>query len=145
MKLRAVALLALLVGPFAPASAQQTLDTSPGAGAVRIYDWCLTLETGSVSECSCVAGFYAGATQPDELQLLSSVVRFFDANGEIADPEPMRVALAEMKAALNLTEERYGEILNGFLSFGELGPIADGVCLPLETRVEAAAQQAGDL
>jgi hypothetical protein len=136
MKIRILAVAALFVAPIA--AAQQPPDTSPGAAAIRIYDWCLELETGTVSECACVAGFYAGATEPDEFSLLSSTVPYFDINGDVEDVDAMRADLLNMKAALSMTEERYNEILAGFAAFGELGPRADAVCIPVESEAVAA-------
>ena len=61
MKLSVLAVAALLFIPLAPAGAQQA--DSREAAAKRVFNWCMRLPTGSQSECGCVAGFYAGATE----------------------------------------------------------------------------------
>lgn len=138
MKRLIIAAAVLFAAPFAPASAQQA--GAPGAAATEVYNWCLTLETGSVSECSCVAGFYAGATDADEFQIFAASLRFSNANGEVADIPGLQAALAARKAELGLTDARFNAIIAGFRAYDKLGEKADSICMPIETRVGDAGE-----
>lgn len=133
MKIRSFALAALLAAPLAPASAQTPGD--PGKAAREVYDWCLTLETGSVSECACVTGFYAGATAEDEFQIFATSLRFSNPQGEITDVSALLAALTARQAELGMTEQRFEEIMTRFADFGALGEKADAICMPVEAHV----------
>jgi hypothetical protein len=133
MKIRALAVIVILASPW-PASAQQT---DAGGSGQKIFNWCMTLDTGSPSECGCVAGFYAAATEDDEFDLLAEMVPFFDKDGQVGDMESLRTALFAKKASLAMTDERFNTLMDGFTTFDQLGADADAICIPVE-------QAAGD-
>lgn len=138
MKLKALAIVALLLAPPTIASAQQT--PSPGDAAKRVYNWCMRSSSGSVAECSCVAGFYAGVTAPDEFQMIAAVVDFIAPDGSVPDTDGMLAALKTSKTNLNLTDARYDELIQRFSTFGEIGTKGDGICVPLKEHAAAQAQ-----
>lgn len=134
MKRHALAIAATIALSFGAAGAQ---TTDRGGSAQKIFNWCLKLDTGSPSECGCVAGFYAAATEEDEFDLVAEIVTFLDEDGQIADPEGLRTAMFAEKAAQSMSDARFDEIMANFAAFGELGVEADAVCIPVE-------QAAGD-
>ena len=136
MKRYLTALAALLVLPLTPASAQD-VPTTPAAAALRIYNWCLTLPAGSVSECSCVAGYYAAATSDDEFQILSVAAAFFTPEGTVSDEDGVRTAIFGMRDQLGLSEEEFAAIMERFVTFDEIGDAADGICLAVEEQASA--------
>ena len=139
MKLRALAVSALLFVPLAPAGAQP--QDARGAAAERIFNWCMRLDSGSPSECGCVAGFYAGVTEDDEYQIIGAMVDFITEEGGISDQEAMETAVLDQKAALQITDERFNEIVTGFAAFDQLGAKADGICLPVKNAANALADE----
>lgn len=138
MQLSVLAATALLFIPLVPAAAQQ--QEPRAAAAQRIFNWCMRLPTGSPSECGCVAGFYAGATAEDEFVIIGAMVDFITPEGGISDNDAMVTALQAEKDASGMSDERFGEIMDGFAAFDELGAIADGVCVPVEAA--AATREA---
>jgi hypothetical protein len=136
MKSHVIALSALV---FAPLAFAQDVPATQGAAALRIYNWCLTLPTGSVSECSCVAGYFAAATDEDEFQILSVAVEHFDIDGSIKDENAVLGAMFGMRDQLGLSEDRFTAIMNRFATFEALGTAADAVCIPVETETRARA------
>jgi len=130
MQLKALAVAALLMAPTPFAIAQQ--PDARAAAANKIFDWCERLPTGSVSECSCVVGFYAGVTQDDEFQLIAVVVDFITQDGEISDIPAMQVAVNAHKVAVGMSDARLQELATGFSNFGAIGEKADGVCVPVK-------------
>lgn len=129
MKSYAVALVALFALPLGAASAQQV---DPGGAAQKVFNWCMQLDTGSPSECGCVAGFYAAATEDDEYDLLAEMVPFFDKNGQVADMDSLGTALLARKTSLAMTDERFNTLMDGFATFDQLGADADAICIPVE-------------
>jgi hypothetical protein len=136
MKMSALGLCALLVGVLSPASAQVT--TSPGDAAVRVYNWCLKLPQGSMSECSCVAGFYAGATAEDEFRIIGAMMEFMTPEGGVTDEQAMVAALLAEAKAQAIDDDRLDEIMANFATFDMLGEKADSICVPVESHVEAS-------
>ena len=129
MKRHALAIVAAIALSIGAAGAQAT---DRGASAQKIFNWCLKLDTGSPSECGCVAGFYAAATEEDEFDLFAEIITFLDQDGQVADPEGLRTALFAEKAAQAMSDARFDEIMVNFAAFDELGVEADAVCLPVE-------------
>lgn len=136
MKFSALAICALLVGALSPASAQVT--TSAGDAAVRVYNWCMNLPEGSTSECSCVAGFYAGATADDEFRIVGAMMEFLTPEGGITDESAMVAALRAEAEAQAIGDERLQEIMASFAKFDVLGEKADSICVPVESHVEVS-------
>lgn len=132
----------MLFIPFGPAGAEQ--QDARGAAAQKIFNWCMRLDSGSPSECGCVAGFYAGATDDDEYQMVAAIVDFITPEGEISDMEAMQAAVMAEKDVLQLTDERLDEIIETFLVFDQLGVKADGVCIPVETAASASSHTASE-
>jgi hypothetical protein len=131
MKLQVIALSALLLSPaamVAPAQAQ----LSSGEAAKRVYNWCLQLETGSPSECACVAGFFAGATDDDAYRMLATMIGYLKSDGQISDQDAMLAALEAEKQSQRISDERYAEILDHLVTFDSLGAKADAICVPIE-------------
>lgn len=137
MKLGMLGMVAVLGLAFGSASAQQT---GRGGSAQKIFNWCMKLDTGSPSECGCVAGFYAAATDDDEFELLAEMVPFFDKDGQVADMDSLGQALFAKKASIAMTDERFEAVMGNFAAFDKLGVEADAVCIP----VEEAAGDAGE-
>lgn len=135
MKLSALATLALLFIPLAPAAAQP--QEPRAAAAQRVFNWCMRLPTGSPSECGCVAGFYAGATADDEFLLIGAMVDFITPEGGISDEDGVAAAVLAQKEASKMSDERFDEIVEGFAAFDQLGVKADGICLPVESAANA--------
>lgn len=139
MKLSVLAVAALLFIPLAPAGAQQ--EGGRAAAATRIFNWCMRLPTGSESECGCVAGFYAGATADDEFRIVGAMVDYITPEGGISDNDAMTAAVLAEKETLDLTDERFDEIVAGFATFDQLGVKADAICLPVEEAANAGADE----
>ncbi len=137
MKLRALTIAAMLFAPLAPANAQP--PDPRGVAAVKVYDWCMRLPTGTVAECSCVSGFFAGATEEDEFQVLAVLVDFIDVEGAITNVDNLRAAVAAHQQSTGLTPERLDVLLDRFAAFDALGGKADAVCMPIETNARTAA------
>jgi hypothetical protein len=138
MKLKVLAVVALLLAPSTAASAQQTRTAADAAK--RVYNWCMRAPSGSIAECSCVAGFYAGVTEPDEFQVVAAVVDFISADGEVADMNGMVAAMQAAKVDLNLTDARYNELIERFTKFEETGSKGDSVCGPLKDHVKSLTE-----
>lgn len=138
MKVLAFALSTLLAAPLAPAYAQTPAEA--GAAARQVYDWCLKLDTGSVSECACVSGFYAGATDADAFQMIATSLQFFNKDGQVADFPGLQAALATRKSQLGMSDARFSEIVDKFADLGALGEKADSVCTPIEEHASDAEQ-----
>ena len=138
MKLKTLAVAALLMAPPPIAFAQQARD--PAAAAKRVYNWCMRAPSGSIAECSCVAGFYAGVTEPDEFQVVAAVVDFISADGEVADMNGMVAAMQAAKVDLNLTDARYNDLIERFTKFDEIGSKGDSVCGPLKDHVKSLTE-----
>ena len=130
-----LALSALLFVSIAPASGQVT--TSSADAGKRIYNWCMKRPDGTPSECGCVAGFYAGATEDDEFRIVARMVEHLTFDGEIADQTAMIAALQEEAIGQSMSRERFGEIIDGFASFDILGAKSDAVCVPLKLEYQA--------
>lgn len=130
MKLKALAVAALLMAPPPFAIAQQP-DARAAAGN-KVFDWCKRLPTGSVAECSCVAGFYAGVTEDDEFQLIAVIVDFITQDGDISDVPAMQVVVNAHKAAVGMSDERLQELATRFSNFAAIGEKADAVCVPVK-------------
>ena len=109
--------------------------------ATRQSNWCMRSPSGTTAECSCVAGFYAGATEEDEFQLVSAVVDFIAADGDVPDMPGMQAAMKAAKTDLNLTDARYDELIQRFLKFDELGAKGDGICVPLTAHANSSDDQ----
>lgn len=135
MKLSILAIAALLLAPI-PTAVAQTSDIS--AAGKRVYDWCRRSAQGSVSECSCVSGFYAGATEPDEFQMIAAMVDHIGPNGDVPDMNAMQAAMQAAKVNLKLTDTRYNELIQRFLKFEELGAKGDSICVPLKDHAATA-------
>ena len=142
MKLSVLAVTALLFIPLAPAGAQQ--QEPRAIAAQRIFNWCMRLPTGSQSECGCVAGFYAGATADDEYEMVGAFVDFITPEGGISDTDGMVAAVRQHQKDMNMSDERFNEIFEGFAAFGELGERADSYCLPVEAAANAPSSHDGD-
>lgn len=138
MKLKALAVVALLLAPSTVASAQQT--RTAGDAAKRVYNWCMRAPSGSISECSCIAGFYAGVTASDEFQVIAAVVDFISADGEVANMDGMVAAMQAAKVDLNLTDARYNELIERFTKFDEIGSKGDNACMPLSDHVKSLTE-----
>ena len=130
MKLKAFAIAALLMAPPPFAVAQQA-DARAAAGN-KIFDWCKRLPTGTVAECSCVAGFYAGVTEDDEFQLIAVVVDYITADGEISDIPAMQASVSAHQVAVGMTTERLQELATRFGNFAAIGEKADSICVPVK-------------
>ena len=141
MKLSVLAVAALLFIPLAPAGAQQA--DSREAAAKRVFNWCMRLPTGSQSECGCVAGFYAGATEDDEYEMIAAFVDFITPEGGISDNDGMIAAVRKRQTEMSMSEERFNEIFQGFATFGELGARADSYCLPVEEAANEGSTHSG--
>lgn len=133
MKLKALAVVALLMSPL-PTAAAQTTDAR-GAAANKIYDWCQRLPSGTVSECSCVAGFYAGVTEDDEFQLIAVIVDYITADGGISDTTAMQAAVNAHQTAVGMTDDRLQELATRFTNFASIGAKADSICVPIKDHV----------
>ena len=138
MKLKALAMVALLLAPSTVASAQQ--GRTSGDATKRVYDWCMRAPTGTIAECSCVAGFYAGVTAPDELQVIAAVVDFIAPDGSVPNMDGMVAAMQASKADLNLTDARYNELIQRFTTFEEIGTKGDNACVPLKNHIVALTE-----
>jgi hypothetical protein len=136
MKFHALAISALLFIPLAPAGAQQ--QDGRAEAAQKIFNWCMRLDSGSPSECGCVAGFYAGVTQDDEFEMVGAIVDFITPEGGISDNEAMTAAILAKKEAMQMNDTRLDEIVETFLTFDQLGEKADGVCVPVENAANAS-------
>ena len=139
MKSHALVLFALLFASLTPASAQIT--TSPGDASTRIYNWCMARPDGTIGECACVAGFYAGATEDDTFRIVARLVEYLSPDGSVTDPEAMGVALREEAAGQSISSERFAEIMASFATFDQVGVKADSVCLPLKSLAEPPADE----
>lgn len=137
MKRHALAVAAMLIIPVTPVAAQQ--PGAAGAAALKVYNWCMRLPTGSVSECSCVARFFAGATEEDEYQVIGALVDFIGPDGAIADPDGVLAAITAHQQSVGLSDERLSELMERFLTFGELGEKSDAICVPVKDHARNAS------
>lgn len=138
MKLFAFAIASLLALPLGAAATAQSPDDR-GRAAQDVYNWCMRLPTGTPAECGCVAGFYAGYTAEDEFQIVATMLGHIGTDLKVADPAAMQAALQDEKAYLQISDTRFDEIMAGFAQFGEIGDMADAICVPVENAANAAA------
>jgi len=138
MRRLAIAVSALLLTPFPAASAQVT--TSAGDASTRIYNWCMKRPDGTPSECGCVAGFYAGATENDTFRIVARMVENLTSDGAIIDEPTMFAAIREEADGQSISDERLNEIITLFTTFDQLGQKSDSICVPLRGRLEATAE-----
>ncbi len=138
MTLKILAVVALMLAPLLVAHAQN--DAARAEAGTRVYDWCARLPTGSVSECSCVAGFFAGVTEDDEFQLISIIIDYITDDGGITDVPAMQAAVAAHKTAVGMSDERLQELATRFGDFGSIGDKADAICVPMKDHAEATKQ-----
>lgn len=131
MRTHLIALAALLLAPVQNASAED-VPATPADAALRIFNWCLDLPTGSPSECSCVAGYFAAATDEDEFQILSVAAQSFAPDGSIMDEDKLRADVFAMRDQLGIDEDRFNAIMANFATFEALGQKADAICVPIE-------------
>lgn len=140
MRLKPLIIACATALPLGAAAAQPT-GSSRADAALKIYDWCIDVVGGDPVECGCASGFYAGATDDDEFQLVAEAVTFFDANGGISDTEAVFVALQALKEDMQMTDERYQAIVVGFQNFGALGEKSDAICVPVRDAASFDAEQ----
>lgn len=140
MKPFAFAIVGLLALPLGAAATAQSPDDR-GRAAQNVYNWCMRLPTGTPAECGCVAGFYAGYTAEDEFQIVSTMLDHIGVDLQVKDTAAMQQALLDEKAYLQMSDARFDEIIAGFAQFGEVGDMADAVCVPVENAANAAAAE----
>ena len=139
VKLKAFVAAVLLLAPFPAAVAQQSDARAIAAG--KVFDWCKSPPTTTVAQCTCIAGFFAGATEDDEFQLIGVLVPFIAPDGSIADMPSMQSAAQAHKTAAGMTDARFLELVDRFTKFGSLGAKSDTICEALMTRTPPATAQ----
>jgi len=116
-----------------PATAQQDAVSE---AAKKTYAACIANVGGSPAECGCATGFFAARLKEDEFSMISVIVPFIDAQGELTDEQgALNAATAERDRA-GMSQERFGQIMQVFSGMDALGAEADRVCVPVRDKAE---------
>lgn len=137
MKLHIAA--AVIVLGATPAAAQLT---DRAESSKSIFQSCMTLATATAGECACVAGYYAGVAQPDELEMTATILKYMDAQGGIADQAGLVAGFAATKQKLQLDDTAYKDLLTRLDGYSDMGPSIDEVCVPVGKLAKAAVSSA---
>ena len=120
------AMLALGVGA-APSVAQQSDGLAEAA--TKLYSACIANKQGGPTECACVAGFFAGRLKEDEYRIIGTINKYIDATGNVPDMAGAQAAAEAERVRLNMTRERYAEVMRRFSTMDADGAYADRACV----------------
>jgi hypothetical protein len=121
---------AALLVVSAPGHAQQQQDPIAEA-ATKLYSSCITNIGGTPAECGCVTGFFAAHTKEDEFRILATLIPFLDSKGAVTDEAALIRNLTAERTRIGMSEQRFGEVMDGFQKMDALGEEADRYCVPV--------------
>lgn len=124
---------AAMLSPAAVLTAFAQTDALSKA-STEFYNSCVAKQGASTSECACVTGFFGGMMDEDEFQIMTAIMPFIEADGEVADLDGAIVAAQEKQTALKMSDARFVEIMDNFVELDVRGKYGDRVCMPLANK-----------
>lgn len=110
----------------APSFAQQSDGLAEAA--TKLYGACIANKQGGPAECACVAGFFAGRLKEDEYRIVGTINKYIDAQGNVADIAGAQAAAEAERVRLDMTKERYAEVMQRFMAMEVDGAYGDRAC-----------------